>query len=227
MKLKEQSLEDRPREKLMALGPAALTPSELLAILVGSGSPGESAVELMRRILGDHDHSLKELGRMSIADLTSYRGMGDAKAITILAACELGRRRLLEEAREKKHITTSTDLYNLLKPRMEDLDHEESYAVYMRMDNSIIGQPYLIGRGGISETSVDIRIILREALQRGATTVAIAHNHPSGNHRPSRQDDALTDRLQRACQVMQLRLLDHLIITDTDYYSYREQGKIG
>ena len=226
MKLKEQSLEDRPREKLMALGPAALTPSELLAILVGSGSPGESAVELMRRILADHDHSLKELGRMSIADLQQYRGMGEAKAITILAACELGKRRMLEEAREKKVISSSTDIFRLLKPRMEDLDHEESYAIYLRADNSLIGAPYLIGRGGINETSVDIRIILREALQRGAVTVAIAHNHPSGSLRPSREDDRLTERTQKACQLMSIRLLDHLIITDTDYYSYRDQGKI-
>ena len=226
MKLKEQSLEDRPREKLMALGPAALTPSELLAILVGSGSPGESAVELMRRILADHDHSLKELGRMSIADLQQYRGMGEAKAITILAACELGKRRMLEEAREKKYIKTSIDLFKLLKPIMEDLDHEESYAVYLRTDNSLIGNPYLIGRGGINATSVDVRIILREALQRGAVTIAIAHNHPSGNHKPSREDDRLTDRVAHACQLLDIRLLDHVIVTDTDYYSYREQGKV-
>ena len=226
MKLKEQSIEDRPREKLMALGPSALTPSELLAILVGSGSPGESAVELMQRILAEHDHSLKELGRMSITDLKHYRGMGEAKAITILAACELGKRRMLEEARAKKVIKATTDLYLLLKPLMEDLDHEESYAIYLRTDHSVIGHPYIIGRGGINETSVDIRIILREALQRGATALAIAHNHPSGSLKASREDDRLTERLHKACQVMNIHLLDHLIITDNGYYSYQEQGKI-
>ena len=226
MKLKEQSLEDRPREKLMALGPAALTPSELLAILVGSGSPGESAVELMQRILADHANSLKELGRMSIADLQRYRGMGEAKAITILAACELGKRRMLEEARTKTVIQTSTDIFRHLQPIMADLDHEESYAIYLRTDNSIIGLPYLISRGGITETAVDVRIILREALQRAATVVILTHNHPSGSLRPSREDDNLTDRLSRACKVMNIRLLDHVIVTDTDYYSYRDQGKL-
>lgn len=226
MKLKEQSLEDRPREKLMALGPAALTPSELLAILVGSGSPGESAVELMQRILADHANSLKELGRMSIADLQRYRGMGEAKAITILAACELGKRRMLEEARTKTVIQTSTDIFRHLQPIMADLDHEESYAIYLRTDNSIIGSPYLISRGGITETAVDVRIILREALQRAATVVILTHNHPSGSLRPSREDDNLTDRLSRACKVMNIRLLDHVIVTDTDYYSYRDQGKL-
>ena len=226
MKLKEQSLEDRPREKLMALGPTALSPAELLAILVGSGSPGESAVELMQRILADHAHSLKELGRMSITDLKRYRGMGEAKAITILAACELGKRRMLEEARAKTVIKSSIDIFKQLQPLMADLDHEESYALYLRNDHSIIGAPYLVSRGGMTETAVDTRIILREALQRAATTIILAHNHPSGNKRPSREDDNLTDYLNRACKVMSIRLLDHLIVADTDYYSYRDQGKI-
>lgn len=226
MKIKEQSDEDRPRERLMQHGPSVLSPAELLAILVGSGSQGESAVELMQRILADHDGSLRELGRMNIHELTAYKGIGEAKAITIIAASELGKRRMLEEAREKKHIKSGIDIYQLLHHRIGDISHEESYAIYLRQDNSILGHPYLIGRGGISETTVDVRIVLREALQRGATTVAIAHNHPSGNIKPSREDDQLTDRLKRACQLMQLRLLDHVIITDTNYYSYHEQGKL-
>lgn len=133
---------------------------------------------------------------------------------------------MLEEARAKTVIQSSIDIFRQLQPLMADLGHEESYALYLRTDNSLIGSPYLISRGGISETAVDIRIILREALQRGAVNIAIAHNHPSGSLRPSRNDDRLTESAQKACQLLNIRLLDHLIITDTDYYSYRDQGKI-
>ncbi len=210
----------------MQHGPSVLSPAELLAILVGSGSQGESAVELMQRILADHDGSLRELGRMNIHELMAYKGIGEAKAISIIAASELAKRRMVEEAREKRFIKSGMDIFQLMSAKIGDIDHEESYAIYMRQDCSIIGHPYLVGRGGINETSVDVRIILREALQRGATTLAITHNHPSGSLKPSMADDQLTDRLNRACKLMQLRLLDHIIITDTNYYSYKEQGKI-
>ena len=228
MNIKELPYDDRPREKLATNGPGALTAAELLAILIGSGNTEETAVELMQRVLADCSNSLRQLGRMSIDDLTDkrYKGLGPAKAITILAACELGKRRALEEAEEKRHITSATDIFSLMHPIMQDLPHEESYAIYLRPDNSVVGKPYLVSRGGIAETHVDVRLTLREALVRRATAFVFIHNHPSGNLRPSQADDRLTERLDRAAKIMELRLLDHVIVADTSYYSYREQGKL-
>ena len=227
MNIKDLPTDERPRERMIEQGAAALSPAELLAILIGSGNTEESAVQLMQRLLTDCGGSLKALGKLSLNDLTkNYKGLGPAKAVTILAACELGRRRMMEVADEKRYIKSSVDLYNLMYPRMRDLAHEESYALYLRADNSLEGTPFLVSKGGLTSTSVDVRLVLREALIRQAPTLALAHNHPSGNTRPSRDDDQLTERLQHACQLMNVRLLDHIIVTDGDYYSYREQGKI-
>ena len=227
MNIKDLPTDERPRERMIEQGAAALSPAELLAILIGSGNTEESAVQLMQRLLTDCGGSLKALGKLSLNDLTkNYKGLGPAKAVTILAACELGRRRMMEVADEKRYIKSSVDLYNLMYPRMRDLAHEESYALYLRADNSLEGAPFLVSKGGLTSTSVDVRLVLREALIRQTPTLALAHNHPSGNTRPSRDDDQLTERLQHACQLMNVRLLDHIIVTDGDYYSYREQGKI-
>ncbi len=227
MNIKDLPTDERPRERMIEQGAAALSPAELLAILIGSGNTEESAVQLMQRLLTDCGGSLKALGKLSLNDLTkNYKGLGPAKAVTILAACELGRRRMMEVADEKRYIKSSMDLYNLMYPRMRDLAHEESYAIYLRADNSLEGTPFLVSKGGLTSTSVDVRLVLREALIRQTPTLALAHNHPSGNTRPSRDDDQLTERLQHACQLMNIRLLDHIIVTDGDYYSYREQGKI-
>ena len=226
--IKELPYDDRPREKLAATGPASLSKAELLAILIGSGNTEETAVELMQRVLKDCGESLRELGRMSIADLTAsrYKGMGPAKAISILAACELGKRRAMEAAEEKRIVGSAIDVFRIMNPIMQDLPHEESYALYLRPDHSLIGQPYLISRGGIADTQVDIRLTLREALIRRATSLAFIHNHPSGNLKPSNADDRLTERLSRAARLMDLNMMDHVIITTTSYYSYREQGKL-
>ena len=228
MNIKDLPFDDRPREKLSANGPGALSKAELLAILIGSGNTEETAAELMQRLMADCGDSLRELGRLGIADLTSgrYKGLGPAKAITILAACELGKRRALEAAEQKRLIVSGTDIYNLMHPTMQDLPHEESYAIYMRADHSVIGKPYLISKGGISETNVDIRLIFREAIMRRATTFAFVHNHPSGNIKPSQADDRLTDRMASAARIMNLNLLDHVIVTTHNYYSYHENGKI-
>lgn len=227
MNIKDLPTDERPRERMIEQGAAALSPAELLAILIGSGNTEESAVQLMQRLLTDCGGSLKALGKLSLNDLTkNYKGLGPAKAVTILAACELGRRRMMEVADEKRYIKSSVDLYNLMYPRMRDLAHEESYALYLRADNSLEGTPFLVSKGGLTSTAVDVRLVLREALIRQTPTLALAHNHPSGNTRPSRDDDQLTERLQHACQLMNVRLLDHIIVTDGDYYSYREQGKI-
>ncbi len=234
--------EDRPREKMMRKGAAALSNAELLAILIGSGNAEESAVDLMRRVLVDCDNRLKTLGRMPYEELTGwvtatdpqtgkqkkmrrYKGLADAKAITIMAACELGRRRMEEENAEKTSIRSSADLYGFFLPRMQDLAHEECHALLLNQACGVIDR-VLVSKGGLTETAVDIRLILREALLRNAPLVALCHNHPSGNKRPSAEDDRLTERLHNACRTMNIRLLDHIILTDGDYYSYCDEGRL-
>ena len=217
--------EDRPREKLMRLGAAALTDAELLAILVGSGSPKEDAVSLMKRILADCNNNLNSLGKLAIRDLCQYNGIGEAKAITILAACELGKRRQMEKAEERPDLGTATFIYNHMHPVLQDSDVEEFWVLLMNQNHRLI-KKLCISRGGITEVAVDIRIIMREAVLANATIIAICHNHPSGSLRPSRMDDDLTNSLARACQLMRIRLLDHVIVTDGNYYSYHEEGRI-
>ena len=217
--------EDRPREKLMRLGAGALTNAELMAILIGSGSPKESAVDLMKRILNDCDNNLNKLGRMSIRELQVYNGMGPAKAVSILAACELGKRRQMEKVQERKDLGSPQAIYDYMRPIMQDLDTEEAWIILMNQNYRLIKEERL-SHGGITETLVDVRVIVKEALLNNATIVALCHNHPSGNTRPSKDDDRLTERVKKACEVMRLYLLDHVIVTDGNYYSYREKGRL-
>lgn len=219
--------EDRPREKLMRLGPSALSNAELLAILIGSGSQDESAVDLMKRVLSDCDNNLNTLGKKTIAELTdgSYKGMGPAKAVTILAACELGKRRQAEKAEERKQLNSATAIYEYMHPRMQDLSEEEAWVLLMNQNFKLI-KAVQLSHGGITETAVDIRVIIKNALLCNATVVALCHNHPSGNARPSGDDDRITQKLKKACEVMRLYMLDHLIITDGLYYSYSEEDRL-
>jgi len=227
MNIKDLPNDERPRERLMKQGAAALSPAELLAILIGSGNTEETAVQLMQRLLSDCGGSLKTLSRLSLADLTKrYKGLGPARAVSILAACELGKRRMMEAAAEKRYVESSMDIYKIMYPRMRDLPHEECYALYLRTDKSIEGTPFLVSKGGLASTQVDVRLIIREALIRQTPTIAVIHNHPSGSTHPSKEDDNLTERIARACKIMNLRLLDHVIVTDGDFYSYREEGKL-
>ena len=225
LSINQWSEEDRPREKMMNLGAEALSDAELLAILIGSGSTKESAVDLMKRVLNDCKNNLNTLGKMSVHELCQYNGIGEAKAITILAACELGKRRQLEKAQERKHIDSATAIYELMHPIMQDLSTEEAWILLMNQNYKLIKQ-VRISRGGISETAVDVRIILKEALLCNATVVALCHNHPSNNARPSKDDDRLTERVKKACDIMRIYLLDHVIMTDGNYYSYREEGRL-
>ena len=218
--------DDRPREKLMKKGAQALSNAELLAILIGSGSTKETAVELMKRVLKDCNNNLNTLVKKSIRELCQYNGIGEAKAITVLAACELGKRRQLEDAEARLDMGSATAIYNLMLPRMQDLDVEEAWIVLMNQHYRLIKDPIRISHGGISETAVDIRIIIKEALLANATILALCHNHPSNNIKPSREDDKLTERVKKACEVMRIHFLDHLIITDGHYYSYHEQGRL-
>ena len=219
------SPDDQPREKLRDKGPQTLTKAELLAILVGSGYPGVSAVELMQQILERCNNNLNTLGKMSIRDLCQYKGVGEAKAITILAACELGRRRQMETAEERPDLGTATRIYNYMHPVLQDEDVEEFWILLMNQNHRLI-KKMRIARGGISEVSVDIRIIIREAVLANATILAVCHNHPSGSLKPSNMDNDLTYSIQNACKLMRIRFLDHVIITDGAYYSYHEEGVV-
>ena len=217
--------EDRPREKLERLGPSALSDAELLAILVGSGSTKEDAVTLMKRILAGCNNNLNTLGKMSIHDLCKYNGVGPAKAITIMAACELGKRRQDAQPEERPDLGTATYIYNHMHNKLKDLDVEEFWILLMNQNHRLI-KKLCIAHGGISEVSVDIRIIIREAVLANATILAVCHNHPSGSLKPSKADDQLTQSIKRACEVMRIRFLDHVIITDGEYYSYHESGTL-
>ena len=215
--------EARPREKMASLGAEALSNAELLAILIGSGSTKESAVDLMKRVLADSKNNLNTLGKMSIHELCQYNGIGEAKAITILAACELGKRRQMESPEERPDLGTATRLYNYMHPIMQDLDVEEFWVLLLNQHYRLI-KKVRISHGGITETAVDIRIIMKEAVLANTTILAVCHNHPSGNLKPSRQDDELTKSSKRACELMHIHFLDHVIITDGQYYSYHESG---
>ena len=217
--------EDRPRERLQRFGAEALSNAELLAILIGSGTPEQSAVDLMKTVLASCHNNLNTLGKMSISDLEAFKGIGPAKAITILAACELGKRRAREKAEEREDLGSATAVYNYMHPRMQDLDVEEFHILLMNQNFKLI-RAVRISHGGLTETAVDIRVIMKEAILANATVMAVCHNHPSGNTRPSRQDDQLTERIRKACDTMRVYFLDHVIITDGAYYSYREQGRL-
>ena len=211
----------------MRLGAEALSNAELLAIIIGSGSPQESAVDLMKRVLNDCSNNLNTLGKMSINELTSskYKGLGTAKAITIMAACELGKRRQKEKAEERVRLDSAMSIYELMKPMMQDLSEEEAWLLMMNQNFKLIKEIRL-SHGGITETAVDVRLIVKNALLCNATVVALCHNHPSNNPHPSGDDDNITRRIAEACKIMRLHFLDHLIITDDNYYSYREEGRL-
>ena len=223
--IKQWNEADMPREKFERLGAEALSNSELLAILIGSGNTKESAVDLMKRVMNDCGNNLNTLGKKSIAELCEYEGIGPAKAITILAACELGKRRQLEKAEERLDLGSAVAIYEHMHPLMQDLDVEEAWVLLMNRNFKLI-KKVRISHGGISETAVDVRVIMKHAIMNNATVIALCHNHPSNNPRPSGDDDCLTKRMKEACQLMRIFFLDHLIITDGRYYSYHEEGKI-
>ena len=224
LNINQWAKEDRPREKRADLGTEALSNAELLAILIGSGSTDESAVELMKHVLADCNNNLNTLGKKSIQDLTKYKGIGEAKAITILAACELGKRRQAESPEERPDLSTATKIYRHMHHLMQDLDVEEFWVLLMNQHYRLI-KKVKISHGGITETAVDIRIIFKEAVLANATILAVCHKHPSGNLTPSRADEELTKSIQKACELMRIYFMDHVIVTDGQYYSFHELGK--
>lgn len=214
---------DRPREKLMQKGKAALSDTELLAILLRTGSRNMSAVDLAQKILVDSKNKLNELGRLSVGQLMKYKGIGQAKAITIVAALELGRRRRGEEALKRDKITSSTSVYEVMQPIIGDLNHEEFWILYLNNSNKVL-QKKRLSQGGITGTLVDVRLTYKTALEIGATAVILAHNHPSGTLKPSQPDINLTKKLKRAGESLDIKVLDHLIVTQKSYFSFADEG---
>ena len=221
--IKNWSQDDQPREKLLFKGKAALSDAELVAILIGSGNREESAVALCKRILASTDNNLSALGKLSIKQLTAFKGIGEAKAISIIAALELGRRRRGEEALEKKKITSSKSVFELMQPIIGDLQHEEFWIVYLNNSNKVI-QKTQLSKGGITGTLVDVRLVLKNALEVGALGLILAHNHPSGTLKPSEADKNITQKLKTAAQSLDIKVLDHLIITEKAYFSFADEN---
>jgi len=223
--IKNWSQDDQPREKLRDKGRASLSDAELIAILIGSGNKNESAVALSQRILASVEFNLSELGKLSIKQLMEFKGIGEAKAITIAAAMELGRRRRGEEALEKKKIASSISVFELMQPIIGELPHEEFWIIYTNNSNKVI-QKQLLSKGGITGTLVDVRLVLKNALELGATGLILAHNHPSGTLNPSEADKQITQKLKTAAQSLDIKVLDHLIITEKAYFSFADENLI-
>lgn len=221
--IKSWAEEDRPREKLLLQGRRSLSDAELIAILIGSGNRQESAVELSKRILVSHNNDLDKLGKLTVQDLSKFNGIGEAKAIAIIAALELGRRKNDSSIPEKVQVANSRDVYKALLPMFADLNHEEFWIVLLNRANKITSK-HLISKGGQAGTVADPKIIFNTVLQHQATSVILAHNHPSGNLKPSSADISLTTKLVAAGKLLDIEVLDHLIITDKDYYSFADEG---
>ena len=217
--------DDKPREKLLEKGKAALSDAELLAILIGSGSRGESAVELCKRILSSAQSNLIELGKMSIHELTEFKGIGEAKAISIVAALELGRRRREVDALKKNKVASSNDVFEIFHGLLSDINHEEFWVLLLNRANRVI-KKHRISSGGLSGTVSDTRMIFRVAIEHTASGIILAHNHPSGNKNPSSSDIRLTKKMVEAGKIMEIPVLDHIIVAENSYYSFADSGEI-
>ena len=231
MKLKENipitawAEDDRPREKLMNKGRQVLSDAELIAILIASGNTTETAVELSKRILNSVNNNLNELSKLSITNLTTFKGIGEAKAISIIAALELGRRRKETEIIKSEKLTTSASVYKFFRPLFLDLPHEEFWVLFLNRSNGIIKKE-LISRGGVAGTFVDTKIIFKAAIENLASSIILCHNHPSDNNKPSEQDIQLTKKIKEAGRLLEIPVLDHLIVCESGYFSFADEGMI-
>lgn len=221
--IKDWNEEDRPREKLLQRGETALTDAELLAILLGSGNREETAVGLAKRILHDVDDSLSALARKSIAEFQQYKGIGTAKAVTLMAALELGRRRRLAQANQQTKIRSSKDVFERMQPILSDLSHEEFWVLYLNNANVVLHSEKHT-QGGLTGTLVDSRLVLKQALLLGAVAIILVHNHPSGTLVASQSDKILTKKMQNAAKTLDIKVLDHLIITEKAYFSFADEN---
>ena len=220
--IKHWSDDDKPREKMVQKGKSILSDAELIAILIGSGSRNESAVELSKRILASVNNNLNALGKLSIKQLMQFKCIGEAKAVTIAAALEIGRRRRGEEAQKIIKISSSKDVFELLQPTMGELPHEEFWIVYLNNSNKVMHTAQL-SKGSITGTLVDVRLVMKRALELGAVALVLAHNHPSGTLVPSKADKQITEKLKNASIALDIKVLDHLIITQNDYFSFADE----
>ncbi|MDR1682423.1 MAG: DNA repair protein RadC [Candidatus Symbiothrix sp.] len=225
LSVKDWSPDDQPREKLLLKGVYALSDAELLAIILGSGSRDESVVELAQRILQSSENNLNALGKYSVSQLMQFKGIGEAKAVGIVAALELGKRRKAEDVLQREQIRYSKDVYDYFYPMLCDLYHEEFWALFLNNASKVLGK-FKISQGGISATILDVRLVCHEALNCFATSIIVCHNHPSGNPTPSKNDDNMTQHLQRALKMLDIDLRDHVILCDNSYYSYADEGRI-
>lgn len=224
--IREWAEDDRPREKMLRKGTNSLSDAELLAILIGSGSRNESAVELSRRILKECSDNLNELAKLSIGDLCKkFKGIGEAKAITIKAALELGKRRKTSDVIQRKSIRSSIDLFELFESQLVDLDHEEFWIGLLDGANNLI-ETRRLTQGGTRQTVVDLPMLLKLALDKLAPSIVVAHNHPSGQNRPSHEDDLITKRIKAGCEAIGIQCLDHIIIARGKYYSFADEGRL-
>lgn len=225
LKITDWAVEDRPREKLIRKGISSLSDTELLAILISSGTRKKSAVDLGRELLSMVNNNLNSLGKLSVSDLRKLHGIGPARAVTIAAALELGRRRKLAEVPDICQIKSSQDVAGIFQPLLSDLSHEEFWVLFLNRSNKVIDR-MKISQGGISGTVTDIRIIMKKAVENLASGIIVCHNHPSGNLSPSESDTNITRKIRDAGNLMDIQLLDHLIISDRDYYSFADNGLI-
>jgi DNA repair protein RadC len=225
MTIKSWALDDRPREKLLSKGKSALSNAELIAILIGSGNRQESAVDLSKRILQTVDGSIHELAKLPVEKLMSFRGIGEAKAIAILTALELGSRRIQQPTKEIVKISTSNDVYRLISPVLSEKNYEEFWVFYLNNSNKILSKQ-LCSMGGITSTVVDVRLLYKRALELSAVGIIVCHNHPSGNVQPSISDRELTDKIKQAGRSLDIQLLDHLIIGEKSYFSFADHGEL-
>ncbi|MCP4312224.1 MAG: DNA repair protein RadC [Bacteroidetes bacterium] len=223
--LKSWAVEERPREKVMANGIQYLSDTELIAILMGSGTRNTTAVELARNVLGGVGNNLHELGRQTISDLQKVKGVGPAKAISVMAAMELGRRRSGTHLVEKVPVKSSETVFNLFHPLVGDLEHEEFWLLMLNRANRVLGR-FKVSQGGLSGTVIDTRIILKKALDNLASSIIVCHNHPSGNKQPSDADVKITEKLKKAAEMLEIKFLDHVIIADKSYFSFADEGLI-
>ncbi len=223
--IKDWNQDDQPREKLLHKGKSVLSDAELIAILIGSGNREESAVGLSQRILASTEHNLSALGKLSIKQLMQFKGVGEAKAVTIVAALELGRRRRGEDALVRQKITSSVSVFELMQPIIGDIQHEEFWIIYLNNSNKVI-QKNQLSKGGITGTLVDVRLVLKNALEVGAIGLILVHNHPSGNIKPSDVDKQVTRKLKHAAESLDIKVLDHVIITEKSYFSFADKNLI-
>jgi len=223
LKITEWAVGDRPREKLIINGTSGLSDAELLAILISSGTKDKSAVDLGRELLGMVNNNLNTLGKLTISDLKKLRGIGDARAVTIAAALELGRRRKLAEVPDVIQIKCSKDVADIFQPILSDLSHEEFWILFLNRSNKVINRMKL-SQGGISGTVTDVRMVMKKAIEYLASGIIVCHNHPSGNLNPSESDSKITSKIKESGNLMDIQLLDHIIISDKDYYSFADNG---